>query len=101
MPERQNNLMSKRRAVKVVGPCATLFCSAKTGDWRIDRPDVDAEKCIRCGICASTCPLNVVEVRKDADPPVVVDWYYCKGCGLCAYECPKDAITMVAEKTDG
>lgn len=97
MREPQNNPSSGQRPVNVVGPCATLFCSSKTGDWRVERPLPDAEKCVRCGICASVCPLNVIEVRKEGTP-VEIDFYYCKGCGLCAYECPKDAIAMVPEK---
>lgn len=100
MQERQSNPTSKQSFVNVVGPCATIFCSSKTGDWRIERPVVDAEKCVRCGICASTCPLNVVVVQKEGTP-VEIDMYYCKGCGLCAYECPKQAISMVAEKDEG
>lgn len=97
MQEQRKNPSGKPSPVNVTGPCATLFCSAKTGDWRVERPSVNAEICVRCGICAGVCPLNVVQVHKEG-PPVEVDWLYCKGCGLCAYECPKGAITMVEEK---
>jgi pyruvate ferredoxin oxidoreductase delta subunit len=67
----------------------------KTGSWRVFRPQVDREKCSRCGLCSLICPEGCIST--DDDYPVV-DYEYCKGCGLCAEECPSDAITMEQEE---
>lgn len=68
----------------------------QTGDWRSQRPVLDKEKCIKCGICAMYCPEPCI--TKDDEGYYVADLYYCKGCGICAHECPKDAIIIVKEE---
>lgn len=68
----------------------------RTGDWRSQRPVLDRERCVKCGICFSLCPEPCIV--KDEEGYYVADLYYCKGCGICAYECPKKAITMVQEE---
>lgn len=67
----------------------------KTGDWRSQRPVVDKEKCISCGLCYVYCPDLAIVFEGD-DYKVNLD--YCKGCGICAKQCPKGAITMVLEE---
>lgn len=67
----------------------------KTGDWRTFRPNVDNQKCIKCGTCQRFCPEGVM--GKIGEYPEV-DFDYCKGCGICANECPKKAITMSEDK---
>lgn len=67
----------------------------KTGDWRTERPYIDKEKCIRCGLCWLHCPdaaINQVD-----EGYFEVDLYHCKGCGICASICPKSAISMSEE----
>jgi len=66
----------------------------KTGSWRVFKPEVDHEKCTKCGNCVMVCPETAVYLNDDA---VVIDLDFCKGCGLCAEECPTDAITMNLE----
>jgi pyruvate ferredoxin oxidoreductase delta subunit len=68
----------------------------KTGSWRVFKPVVENESCIKCGNCMLVCPE--VSIHEDGDGYPVVDYDYCKGCGLCAEECPKDAIKMVKEE---
>ncbi len=68
----------------------------KTGDWRSQRPVVDKEKCVKCGLCWVYCPDMAVVLTKTGDYQVNLD--YCKGCGICAKECPKGAITMALEE---
>ncbi len=65
-----------------------------TGDWRTHRPVLDQDKCIKCGICLTYCP--VFSIYKEGEE-YRIDFSYCKGCGVCMHECPKDAIQMVEE----
>jgi len=78
---------------------ATVFTSSNTGSWRIERPVVRYESCIKCGTCERYCPANIVEVRKNEEKCVYIDYYYCKGCGICANECPTECIEMLDERS--
>ena len=68
----------------------------RTGDWKSERPVLDHQKCIKCGICYLFCPEGCIGQNEDgyfeANP------YYCKGCGICARECWTEAIKMVEEE---
>lgn len=66
-----------------------------TGTWKVVRPVVDFDSCIKCGICASFCPIQCIS--KNEDGYYLADLDYCKGCGVCAYECPKKAIRMMLD----
>ncbi len=68
----------------------------KTGDWRSMRPELDKEKCVKCGSCYILCPDMCYEA--DEEGFYQVNLFYCKGCGICAAVCPKGAITMVLEE---
>ncbi|RLG77295.1 MAG: pyruvate ferredoxin oxidoreductase [Thermoprotei archaeon] len=77
-----------------------------TGTWRVFRPVMDVEKCVRCLICWSYCPEPAIRI---VDKPyrtkqgreykftLEIDYDHCKGCGICAQECPVKAIQMVEE----
>ena len=54
-----------------------------TAAWRTERPVIDKQLCINCGLCMGYCP--------------VISYDYCKGCGICSVECPKKAVSMVPE----
>ncbi len=70
--------------------------AGKTGAWRIFRPVIDYEKCIKCYQCYLVCPDAAIIVEKFNEYPRI-DYDYCKGCGICATICPKNAIEMVKE----
>lgn len=74
----------------------------KTGSWRNQRPVVDHEKCIACGMCARVCPEGCVflvgEKVLQGKMFYENDLDYCKGCGICAHECPVKCITMEPEE---
>ena len=84
---------------KVYGPCATVLVAAKTGSWRLERPKVDKDVCVLCGICAGYCPTACITVNK-SEGSLSFDWDYCKGCGICANECPKKALKMIPEGSE-
>ena len=62
--------------------------------WRIERPEMNHEKCCQCGICYLYCPTGCI-IEEPAGFAINMD--YCKGCGICAQECPNEAITMIKE----
>jgi len=68
----------------------------QTGGWRSQRPILDINKCIKCGLCYLYCPEGCIE--QDTEGYFRADLFYCKGCGICATECPKKAIEMVEEE---
>ena len=68
----------------------------QTGDWRSQRPTLDAKRCIKCGICYIFCPEGCI--MQNAEGYFESNLFYCKGCGICACECPTEAITMVEEE---
>jgi len=74
----------------------------KTGAWRTFVPEVDNEKCIKCGKCQMFCPegcIRGLEAQKMEDKtPPKINLDYCKGCGICAAECPVKAIAMKQEE---
>jgi len=65
----------------------------ETGDWGVERPEIDLSRCTRCVLCHFYCPEGAIKVREDGYTEV--DLRYCKGCGICAAECPVKCIEMV------
>ena len=65
-----------------------------TGTWRVFRPVLIKEKCIKCWRCWIFCPE--ASIAKHELPEI--DYEFCKGCGVCANECPVSAIEMRREK---
>ena len=68
-----------------------------TGNYRLERPVIDAGKCNRCRICWAACPDACIEVGATSEDPMGVNLKYCKGCGICWYICPVKAITAEDE----
>ncbi len=75
-------------------PVATIENPMLPGDWRAERPLVDRDKCVKCGICWVFCPVQCI-----VEKPAWFDINYdtCKGCGICVTECPQRAIIMIEE----
>ncbi len=69
----------------------------KTGSWRTFKPII-TDKCTGCGICATYCPENAIEIKNvDGKKRAVINYDYCKGCLICFKECPFKAINKVIE----
>ena len=82
-----------------VGGIATEPGSAsqyQTGYWRSQRPILDHNKCIQCGLCSLFCPEGCIE--PDAEGYFEANLFYCKGCAICARECWPGAISMAEEE---
>ncbi len=52
---------------------------------------IDPTKCEGCGVCASVCRFDAVQVRAEG---YRVDPIACDGCAACVYQCPTNAIRM-------
>ncbi|MDH7517139.1 MAG: 4Fe-4S binding protein [Candidatus Thermoplasmatota archaeon] len=67
----------------------------KTGSWRVFKPKLDKNKCVKCLQCWVFCPEGVITKNKDGT--IDIDYEYCKGCGVCANVCKVKAIIMERE----
>lgn len=54
------------------------------------RPDIDAEKCTRCGDCVKWCPVGAITLA----PTAVIDEQTCIHCGECTATCRYGAIAV-------
>ena len=70
----------------------------QTGGWRSQRPVLNVDLCIKCGLCYIYCPEGCIEQHEDGY--FRANLFYCKGCGICAAECPKKAITTIEEEEE-
>jgi heterodisulfide reductase subunit A len=62
---------------------------------------VDAEKCIGCGLCEEICSFGAIVLQEDEGKKRAANIpASCKGCGLCAASCPQKAIDMLHFRHD-
>ena len=59
--------------------------------YGLDKAEIDAALCIRCGVCARYCRFDAIEEAR----PFHVDPFACEGCGVCEAVCPARAVRMV------
>lgn len=56
---------------------------------------IGGNKCIGCGTCVETCPMDVFRQEKKGSVPTFPYVEDCQACSLCEVYCPKDAIEIV------
>jgi pyruvate ferredoxin oxidoreductase gamma subunit len=64
----------------------------QTGSWRVERPEIDYERCTRCGICFVRCPDGAIALNEEGYP--VIDYDHCKGCMICWDQCPVEGAIV-------
>jgi len=69
--------------------------------YDVDKPELNAKKCIGCTRCVKVCPTHAIEMytagENDKGKPIKLpkfDLGKCVCCENCVDECPKDAIAI-------
>lgn len=59
--------------------------------WATYYSEFDGDKCVKCGLCHSRCPMGALKVDKET---ISIDKQACLGCGICTSVCKKGALTL-------
>ncbi len=89
--------MSEKKYYSLIGDEGLYVLD--TASWRTEKPVMNKDKCIECGICMTFCPVCSIEWT--SGEKYDINYSHCKGCGICANECPHKAIDMVSEREGG
>jgi len=70
----------------------------KISVWRVKKPVINKEKCVKCGTCYLLCPESAIRIDENGFP--IIDYSVCKGCLICANECPVKCIKAIKENKE-
>ncbi len=65
------------------------FISKRIKKAMTSRPDIDAQLCALCNVCASLCPAEAMERTNR----IVIDYDLCIRCYCCQESCPQGVIS--------
>ncbi|MBQ3078685.1 MAG: DUF362 domain-containing protein [Clostridia bacterium] len=68
-----------------------MGCGSSAGKAEMhesEKPVVDKDKCVACGVCAKNCAHGAIDIKDRAS----IDYDKCKGCGRCIGVCPEKAM---------
>ena len=58
-------------------------------------PVINLDKCIGCGQCENSCPIDVLAMDPANGLPLVLYPDECWHCGSCRQECPAGCLEIV------
>ncbi len=70
-----------------------LWFYGKTRTYK-KKPDINAEKCIGCGLCVKLCPMKNLSIKNNK----AVSTDRCTLCYRCFSHCPTQALTILGKK---
>lgn len=62
----------------------------------IGKPEIDLEKCTRCGECVKRCPSKAIVLDKETNS-IGINYDECVFCSLCEEVCPVGAALMTSK----
>jgi len=62
--------------------------------WLSQSPEVIKKKCIACGICRDSCPVNAIEIIGKKRKVAHIDDKQCIRCYCCHELCPEGAVGL-------
>src|SRR5512147_1088145 len=62
--------------------------------------EIDRKKCAGDGICATVCPIGIIEFNNETPKPVTDAEQRCISCGHCVAACPTGALSHRAMRPE-
>ena len=89
----------EEKGMENIGELKNIAISKITSHEKLNKtsylyPEIDNEKCVKCGKCVKVCSESEHHALKKNDNRIEVDNDVCEGCSLCSHVCPCNAITM-------
>jgi len=67
-------------------------------DMTVSIERINNDLCTGCGICAESCPMDVIRIDDKGKKAIIEYPDDCVLCGWCTLDCPQNAIYIAPEK---